>query len=1320
MLHTREGQFALALPTTQRGSRDRATITRRHFLHTLIHPILFSPSYVHFQFYSTFPILQSRISLFKFCSFQFLRRASSRCSLVAHMERPKSSLSLRDVFRDRRATVVADSITDLRKTMNRFLTRKRAKKAPEPKPEIDISNALPEVDTFRQSLLLTGLSTRFSMLKEQDDPNSLIGKACDDSVLQPRRQSRLHEFGYLSRGLTDIDEVGSTHSLVRPFAEKPRAGSFASDGYGTEDETGGSIMSRSRPLGDGNVLFGGRQKVYMVPGNASETNLGGGLRGRALYDHDVAMSAFQRFRKEEKHMQPQNRTSKSTNGSNSPSKMSMHSISEQSSLKRQTSDSTSISSPSTNARSSTAATSTVSRTTSLGAPSAPASQASSPSFAPLADRSLLKSKRLYEQGLDRDIREQQSSSMTRLNSIQRGRGGNGRQTPDMMRSRPSVRDQNRRHGMRVPRSTSPTPGASPSETQITAPQWPLGPASTTQTQEPTLPKISASTLREQDEELDILQASIQPDDRGKATAMGVFNKPQQFSETKFLERTITLSQGRSQPSPVEEHFPEIATQTSAEDVPAEMQSAQPKQAEVASNAFSVFQRAANQLKAPTPIETLRKDSKTHTSPLLSPEPEHDTEDEDITPQAEQSIDDQLKGLEAALPESVSAPPMENHPAFRLQPSPQSIQDDLAIRKRPNFGLADAQALRTQMRDHSDSPSNAASKSGLSGLIRQHLRNESDASQRSFASSHYPDVPLSPLMTSDVPLPLDWRSRTENNLTVGHSIDEDMSAHSGYTHSNPWDLEEYEERFNREAGSVSSIDPQSRSDPIAQRSSTISSMRHDESNRISTVSGEPSWQQELKVSHGRSASTETTQERLAFQNELDNRRRAIQEKLRAQVEGEQRSNSPTPGRAGPFKGLEMLRSKSSRESFKLNKDRPLRALGLGSSTNLAGTREDERPYTNSSNDSYEPRSGRSASRPAMPRNNQSDGYQDSERQQSWVRSSEEEGRSRMYSTTSKGRSPSEPNIADKRARSGSIGNLRSRSRTGRHREIPEQDTREPAMPGAYPEPSPAIPEQYQQSNASESSFAMPHPAVRPNTDATDRSNGLGISSKPSSYFDARPAQSVPHLSPLTPATVGMQPSYTPNGLPISPRPSPGLISNYPLSPDALCPPVATTNVYHHEATPPLSASTSPQAPVFPPAHIIQAQAAHAAAFHKNPARKKSVQKSQISEPSLISTTSVVDTVDLPPGASLKNGMDEVEDNTPPVPAINPLRRRFGFAGLGKNEQLNLSSVAYADSARSNSTDDGDPTQWRPQRQATGRLNGVGIRESSPPLNERGMF
>ncbi|KAL2363632.1 hypothetical protein RJZ56_003413 [Blastomyces dermatitidis] len=51
-----------------------------------------------------------------------------------------------------------------------------------------------------------------------------------------------------------------------------------------------------------------------------------------------------------------------------------------------------------------------------------------------------------------------------------------------------------------------------------------------------------------------------------------------------------------------------------------------------------------------------------------------------------------------------------------------------------------------------------------------------------------------------------------------------------------------------------------------------------------------------------------------------------------------------------------------------------------------------------------------------------------------------------------------------------------------------------------------------------------------------------------------------------------------------------------------------------------------------------------------AHKRVIDKSKISEPTFLSSTSNVPTVGLPPGASLTNG------STPPIPPMNPRRRR----------------------------------------------------------------
>lgn len=65
-----------------------------------------------------------------------------------------------------------------------------------------------------------------------------------------------------------------------------------------------------------------------------------------------------------------------------------------------------------------------------------------------------------------------------------------------------------------------------------------------------------------------------------------------------------------------------------------------------------------------------------------------------------------------------------------------------------------------------------------------------------------------------------------------------------------------------------------------------------------------------------------------------------------------------------------------------------------------------------------------------------------------------------------------------------------------------------------------------------------------------------------------------------------------------------------------------------------------------------------------ARKRSVSKADISPPTYLSGTyDSRNVVDLPPGASLENGMDEVRAAdaamiAPPVPPINPRRRAMG--------------------------------------------------------------
>jgi hypothetical protein len=66
------------------------------------------------------------------------------------------------------------------------------------------------------------------------------------------------------------------------------------------------------------------------------------------------------------------------------------------------------------------------------------------------------------------------------------------------------------------------------------------------------------------------------------------------------------------------------------------------------------------------------------------------------------------------------------------------------------------------------------------------------------------------------------------------------------------------------------------------------------------------------------------------------------------------------------------------------------------------------------------------------------------------------------------------------------------------------------------------------------------------------------------------------------------------------------------------------------------------------------------------RKRSINKSDISEPIFVSSTSRVPTIDLPAGSSLQNGFE-----APPIPPVNPRRRQtrviFGFGRKDEGEE-----------------------------------------------------
>lgn len=1250
--------------------------------------------------------------------------------------------------------------------MNRMFTRKKAKAVKaEPKPELDLSIALPASENFRTSLLMPNLSARFSMLRELDDPNTKIGKAADDSVLAPNRQSRLYDF-QSPYGLDDIAEVASIRSSIRPpFAQQNgRASSYASDGgYNTDDDSShnGSVMGRARP-GEGNVLFGGRQKIYKIAGD--------GQKGRTLYEDDVGVTSFQKYRQGEREREEAERLQELKdirNGSKgepyaSPVKGPS---SANGSLTRHTSSSTTTSAM--DSRASTAATSINSQGT-PSIPSAPTGAASSFHFtqppvatpAPALERSATK-RRLYEQGLDRDIQDQQSQQITRLNSIAKGRvalTGNGRATPDVFNSRPA-QDRPHRPGMITFGSNSPAPSSATTSPLLNGNSFSTGrndintngkngihghvtPGSHSASEQPSpvSPPHGESTA---------LASAINPNDRGKATAMGVFNKPQQFSEQLFLERTKTLRREREIPlrtqsdglgdAPKESEeidrdqrqemrgfnagpFPASNRSRSASRGPNNRSRSDstvqryepaastpaPLPAPVEHAGVSAFQRAAMQMKAmnseTSPTEEtapVEEHSQLQAPPknrfAFHDDSESDYEQDQPVPSPKPAHPVRLPQIPALSSLQPVVPPVTQHPALREY---SDLPEHPAFRspKLPDVDLTNSEFEfgRPKLNNDfdSESPVLGTATGGLSGMVRQHLRQGSDTSRYSVAQPPAPEA-----------LPSSLRTRNVSNASKDHSINN--HAHSSYSHSNPWDLEDYDDYGIDNNSPVSPLE--STSNMPRRDGGRPSHENNDIRRQVLARTAEPSretpWQEELrKKSHNRGNSSETQAEKEAFTSEVAARQRAIKEQLKASAESESRSSSPGPGRAGPFLGT--LRMKTSRESSQVRdpNSKPAKFPVLnGSSTTLnsytpsppASAMSDRPPYDRWKSDKSDrseqpPRSDprqRSRSRadtshsrepmqpvPSYPNGSGTPMNSQSASRPATGRESDERMRSRADSNVNSTRS---------RSNSEHSGNGRSRSRGGRYRDdlaeamavgnssrttmfpettpaIPEQYATDfPAQPPVPAHPIPAIPHSLKESNALRlQQAAMRDGEYRPlqrkmSRDADNRdirqidphafeqkglwpppANAMGIPSP-------RPSPGYPPANPGYSSTL-------PQGL--SPRPSPGLGS---IGPASMANPRGAP--FSGTPTPPVSAGSTPIAPSFPGAGNNPSVLSSSTFGRKPTHRKMSIKKTEISEPRLISTTSVIDTVDLPAGASLMNGMHHV----PPVPAFNPRRKRFGF-------------------------------------------------------------
>ena len=1174
-------------------------------------------------------------------------------------------------------------------------TFKRNKKAqPESKPEVDIAAVLPPSDDFRTSLLMPNLSARFSMLREQDDPNSKIGKANDDSVLFPKRASRLDLFGH--NNLTDIAEVDSLRDSIRPpFASYMRTGSVGSgvtDGYGTDDDMShsGSLMSRSRP-GEGNTLFGGRQKIYKIPvgGSASSKSLsaneGGesaptkGMGGKFLYGDDVATSAFQKLRdqarqeREREEQEQQNtRSSKEHDRTHSPTPANYN-------RNRETGSST-TSGPS-QPRTSTAATSIASQRSiyernANGSSHTifPSTQGSIHSHGP--DRPYPKSRRLYGQGLDQQMHEQQSSAMHRLESLHRQRtiGAQSRNV-QQSRSATNLHDRFQRSGPLYAssgfRAGSPPPSATPRRMA----EFDLGLTGGNRARSPSpnendyvrSPPLSPLMSPSPDA---TLATALEPNDLGKATALGAFNKPkQQYNEQQYLQRQLQLQQGRETPplarpfSPQAQSIDEQISGRTRENSLSSMQSRtgsfiHQSERPINDHVLSMVPESSS------PRREGRKISEEHHpamggsflagmsgSELGSPT-ESDTETETNAIKPDESGFRSLSG--------VADQTLESTESFRFNVTSdhnQVTNTGLPLPEDPSRDdrsvTTVTQAQHSSTVEHvrpsyldADSPT-LGPTNGLSGLVHTHLRNHSGQSSifqeqspgltekfpYDLQNSYYPeDLQRQPGRSETF---FRDSTRTQNDVAGEHVTRESLQLRSDNALPPPSNrVRIAANESNAPRSQESSKLPQVLGPDKAQR------ILGDEAPRRSQESStQPSWQEQLKAHHARAGSTETEKEREGLAMELAERRRMVQNKLESFVGPDSRSGSPMPGTrsrddspAKPGIPFGVLKSKTSRGSL-IGKDKPPKAMKMlgisanSSLTNLSSHPSQESFFKREDDQSNRYARGQSQTRRDPQGRQPPDNFR--------MQRPHEPSKERMGPNPHRRPSPpfarrGEPGRAGTDATERPSETWSGQQRSFAARAAAERDRINGYQPNAsQPRDHAGMPRPTEEVLASVAGHPSPAESSQSAMSGRMRSNSRGNSP---GYFDNR--------GPL------------PNQKNMSPH---GGVSHRgpPISPYS-----ASSNSSSH--------GTSPVDPYTTPT-MVTSQESYTTRRGPN-IRKQSVNKHDISEPMFLSSTSSVGTVDLPPGASLSNGMEQ-PSLRPPIPPQNPRRRRANnlFQALGRLEK-----------------------------------------------------
>ncbi|KAI0203608.1 hypothetical protein F4808DRAFT_457875 [Astrocystis sublimbata] len=1119
--------------------------------------------------------------------------------------------------------------------MNRFRTKKKAKDEEAPRPsqesdssmsffrrgkkvqesekkEIDLTAALPSNDDFRTSLLMTGLSARFSMLREQDDPNTKIGKASDDSVLSPRRTSRMDMGAF--RGLGDIAEVESIKAAA-PYA---RMDSYQSDD--ADSLNGSAVMSRAKPT-EGNNLFGGRQKIYKIPASAgSSRTVDGGMSGRALYDDDVAQSAFQKWRRAEKNRRLShddveesysNEEQRQSSTDIDPVRAESPSFS---SYNRNRETSSTFSSIPSIARNSSAATSITSQPTpSLKDGQSPGGYSSGP------ERSVTRTRRLYETGFStQDSQDPGTGTLSRMDTLSRQRPF-GNRTPDMQQQ-PSLILADRLSGERkllargsAPNLRSMSPPASASLTGASnlgaGVPSPVESKSSFGNAPPLSPPISES------DENNV--SFINPNDRGKATALGVFQKPATpYDDTKFAQRQLLLQRGRETPTQRmhnEPQAPKLRSQSRSRSPDREpvIDSPTVPTSELRSAA------AKGQVNATT---FLADCDESETSSLASPRP--------------------LPSPQIHL----RRPSDREHPALRnagaLTPLPVVTTPSGEQSPVPETSSL---AIDSQGKSPVDSPTlgPVTIGGGLSGMVRQHLRGNSNA------SSIYGGVPptsgLESRFPDDVP-----NSAALRDYGAG---------------SNPWEDQGRDWNLDLDVN-----------ESIADAESLFS---------------EPS------TRPGESNGDHTNEKGDEFASQLADGARRIREKLTSFVETDSRSSSPNRlGDASDVadmaslprpNGLSaILRPRSSRGSLgERGRDpsspRAFKKMGIspgGSRTASPGSEvQRERSQTES-----ELRRERESNELAQGGEDQHPGLRQFRQARRELQRQKELESAARHPPAPQGPPPAIPS----QKRGSPTSSAGSRSRT------PSQDQKASGY--------------HQQGRPSEESENIR------NGTPTRPGNGQAIRGN----MHLEPSASAPRPAIRSPGLPGTDIKRSPI-MPPQPHPNAflranqaGLDANGNLyAPrgygSALPSPTSPGVTPMNHSAPPTPATLSPPRP--PMAQTASYDTATGPTPGPHETYKRRIKTQDISEPTLVMSTSRVPTMELPKEAE----DNRLRNNRPPVPPINPRRRQ-------DNSKVRSVLETFARHGRDNMENEG--TLNRPLRQKSDmnlNTNFNNSRVNAPPVH-----